>query len=310
MPNRQPLGTMLMANHRTLTSRIYARAKRAAFLGTKTVVQTLAASLARKSDKRAVFIAGHQRSGTNMLMDVLERSYETDVYHERDPRAFDHYRMRELPVILDLYDRSKARRFVIKALCELQDLPELMQAFPGARAIWLVRNYDDVVNSAVRSFPDFAKYAQLLADAPEMTGWRGQGMSPETRAIVRSVIHPDITETSAAALQWYVRNILFFERGLDQNPEVLLLQYEDLVTNPELELSRLFEFIGIRYDPALSKPVFATSIGKTRAPAIDPPIRELCDALTQRFREAMNPHKAKSDCMSESPEARACQTPV
>jgi hypothetical protein len=210
-----------MDQSQTFLSKAYARAQRAIFLGRKSLVHRLTESRTQQRGKRVVFIAGHQRSGTNMLMDILERSYETDVYHERDPRAFASYQMRELPIIWDLYHRSKAPLFVIKALCELQDLPELMQAFPGARTVWLIRNYDDVVNSAVRSFPDFAKYARWLADAPELTGWRGQGMSPETRTLVRSLVHPDLSETSAAALQWYVRNILFFERDMDQNPPKL-----------------------------------------------------------------------------------------
>ena len=35
-----------------------------------------------------VFVAGMQRSGTNLLMDVLDASHATQVFHETDPRAF------------------------------------------------------------------------------------------------------------------------------------------------------------------------------------------------------------------------------
>jgi hypothetical protein len=255
-----------------------------AFLASKYLVHNLRNFSAKPSEKTTVFVAGHQRSGTNMLMDVLERSYETDVYHERDSRAFDNYQMRELPVIRNLHRISQSRYFVIKALCELQDLPELMAAFQPAQTLWLVRDYRDVVNSAVRSFPDFAKYARLLADDSEAAGWRGKGMSRETRAIVRSVVHPEITETSAAALQWYVRNTLFFERGLDRDPKVLLVFYENLVDRPQTEFVRIFKFLGLKYAPWMARDIFGTSVGKHHEPDIDAPIRALCDGIMARFR--------------------------
>jgi hypothetical protein len=263
--------------------------ERKAFLASKYLARNLRPSTAGKEGKRMVFVAGHQRSGTNMLMDVLERSYETHLYHERNPRAFDNYQMRDLSVIRTLYERSKSDCFVIKALCESQDLPELMDAFPPARAIWMVRDYGDVVNSLVRSFPDFAKWAHCLANDPPAAGWRSKGMSPETRGIVRSVVRPEMTEPSAAALQWYVRNVLFFERGLDRDPRVLPVAYEVLVCRPQEEFPRIFDFMGIRYEPWMSKEVFADSVGKNNAPAIDPPIRTLCDGLMGRFRNLYPP---------------------
>ena len=104
-----------------------------------------------------VFVAGMQRSGTNMLMDILEKSYEADVYHERDPRAFDNYQMREASVIRELCDQSRASKFVIKALCELQDIESLMSDSQPAKTIWIVRDYHDVVASMLKSFGNMEK---------------------------------------------------------------------------------------------------------------------------------------------------------
>jgi hypothetical protein len=124
-----------------------------AFLASKYLVHNFRALSQKAKEKTTVIIAGHQRSGSNMLMDVLERSYETDVYHERDSRAFENYQMRDIPSIRSLHNASQSPCFVIKALCELQELPELMAAFSPASTVWLIRDYRDVVNSAVRSFP-------------------------------------------------------------------------------------------------------------------------------------------------------------
>ena len=73
--------------------------------------------LLREQARETIFLAGMQRSGTNMLMEVLERSLATQVIHERDPRAFDNYLMRPPEVIAALRARSRAPVFVTKARC-------------------------------------------------------------------------------------------------------------------------------------------------------------------------------------------------
>ena len=88
------------------------------------------------SEQTVVYVAGQQRSGTNMLMNVLDRHWRTDVYHETDARAFECYQMRDIEVIRALVKRSSARLVVFKALCELQRLRDLLDAFPKARALW------------------------------------------------------------------------------------------------------------------------------------------------------------------------------
>jgi len=64
-----------------------------------------------QKNRSRLFVAGMQRSGTNMLMNVLEESLATDVFHERDPCAFHDYQMREYPVIQGLVDQSPGMRF-------------------------------------------------------------------------------------------------------------------------------------------------------------------------------------------------------
>ena len=69
-----------------------------------------------KAERTVVFVAGQQRSGTNMLMDVLDRHWRTDVFHETDTRAFERYQMRDIDTIRTLVGRSRASHVVIKAL--------------------------------------------------------------------------------------------------------------------------------------------------------------------------------------------------
>jgi len=267
--------------------RILQRASRRALLISKRAMQ----SLRRPAGKQVVFVGGIQRSGTNMLMDVLERSVQTDVYHETDDAAFDAYELRSPEVLHRLVNNSPAPTVVLKALCELQDMRALITDFAPARAIWMLRNYDDMVNSHLRSWrgcPD--RIARIITDR-NSAGWRGRGMSDDTHALISRLHHPGINDASAVALFWYFRNILFFEQGFDHDKMVTVVRYETLVAEPDAEFARLFDFLGLDYSDFVSRKVFASSIRKNPPPDIEPPIRELCDALTARFESVISRYK-------------------
>lgn len=260
--------------------RLQARLARRLLLWNKALLQRCRGT---STGRTQVFVVGMQRSGTNMLVDCLERSYQTDVYHETDPRAFDQYLMREPAVIRQLVQRSPAECFVIKALCELDRLPMLATAFAPAKIVWIVRDYNDVVNSARVSFKSLPGDMTRLAADRDGADWRGRGMSDATHVLLRRLYTPGSSADTAIALFWYLRNILFFEQGWDRDPRVLLVRYERLVTQPEQEFRRLFTFLGLRYAPRISRHVFAHSIGRRETPAIAPEVRAVCEDLLARF---------------------------
>jgi len=232
---------------------------------------------------QCVFVAGMQRSGTNMLMDRIERSFDTDVFHERDPRAFDNYQMRDLATIERLFKASKARHFVIKALCELDQLEALMAHFAPARTVWIVRDYRDAVRSALVSFGNFTEQVARIAEDRHVTDWRAGGMTEETHSIVRGLYHEGLSEASAAALIWYFRNLLFFQQHFDRDERVHLVSYEALVQAPDQVCADVFEFLGIPFSPRITKGVFASSIRRQPVEGIEPQIAQLCDSLMSRF---------------------------
>lgn len=252
--------------------------------------------LAGSRQRRHVFVAGMQRSGTNMLMEVLDRSLRTDVYHETDPRAFERYEMRSPERIRALAERSGAPHFVIKALCELDQVKALLDSFTPAKTVWIVRDFNDSVNSAIASFGHFASRMARMSEDRLSDGWYGRGMSDATHALLRQSYHADINEASAAAMMWYFRNVLFFEQSLDTDPRALLVKYEALVTEPSREFPRIFRFLEIPYSPWLSRHVFASSVRRKAAPALDPAISACCESLAQRF-EQVHAAQRKSEAM-------------
>jgi hypothetical protein len=249
----------------------------------KRVVQTLRNLGGPPPKKKVVFVGGVQRSGTNMIMDVLERSFETDVYHERDPRAFHEFEMRPPEVVYRLVEASNARFVVIKALCELQHLEALMSEFAPAMVLWMVRDYADTVNSHLRKWSGCPAAIGRIVSDREAAGWRGRGMSDTTHHVVTELYHPTMNDASAVALFWYFRNVLFFEQGFDTNDRVLAIRYESFVSDPERQCRRVFRFLGLDYSPRVIRKVFAGSIGTRGTPEIEPPIRDLCESLLARF---------------------------
>lgn len=232
------------------------------------------------------FVAGAQRSGTNMVMDVLERSYETTVYHERDRRAFENYLMREPEVIQALAKQNRAPCFAIKALCESQELTKLMEQFPPAKSLWVFRHYADVVNSMLQSWPEHAAHVFRMAENRNAAGWRGRGMSDETHAIIRRFGQRDLSHATAAALLWYLRNVLFFDQRLDEDPRAMLVDYESLVSRPADEFARVFGFLGLSYSSELVADVTPASVNKRPAPEVDSAVAALCHDLHRRLRTA------------------------
>ncbi len=231
-----------------------------------------------------VFVAGVQRSGTNLLMDVLDASVETQVFHETDPRAFDNYEMRDESVIRELVQASPAPVFVIKALCELDRIRALMEGFVPARTLWLVRDWRDSAHSAVRSFGNFVPQWQRLAQG-EAGDWRGRGMQAATRELLAALYRPDASEAEGAAIMWFYRNVLYFEQQLAADPRVRLMFYEDLVQRPAREVAAIYQFLGLSgFSSAVAARIHARSVKHRTPPDIAPAVVELCDELLARFK--------------------------
>lgn len=233
--------------------------------------------------ERHVFVAGMQRSGTNLLMDVLDASAVTQVFHETDSRAFDQYEMRDVTTIKQLAEKCPAPVFVIKALCELDRITVLMDTFQPAQTLWVVRDWRDSTNSAIKSFGNFVpQWARLMKG--DTSDWRGHGMSSDTRALLADLYRPGASEAEGAAIMWYYRNVIFFEQLAD-DPRVRVVFYEELVQHPMREVDAVYTFLGLPgFNAGISNRIYSRSVRHRSPPDIRPEVGALCDALLARFK--------------------------
>jgi hypothetical protein len=261
------------------------RAQREAFLRIKSLRQQMKP---RRQRPTCVFVSGVGRSGTNMLMDILETSYETDVFHERDPRAFEKFIMRPAGVIHSLVQHSHAPVVIVKALLDADRLDTLLEDFAPAKVLWMVRFYGDSVNSHLKHWPGGRNEIENVLRDRKAAGWRAAGMTDETFRVLREHYRPEMTSASAHALFWYYRNQLFFDQQLDRSDRVFVAEYERLVSEPHY-LDRVASFMSITATERMRRIAHRESVRKDPFPDIAPHIRDLCEAMQARLSLAANP---------------------
>lgn len=230
-----------------------------------------------------VFICGEQRSGTNFLINVLNRCNDTECYLENDNEAFYNYLLRDLDCISELINSSKAKVVIFKSISDSQNVSNFLDRFPSGKAIWTFRHYYDVVNSSLRNFHEHRKYLYYMLYEPQIAGWRLQNVTTEHFDLVKKYYNLGIDDASSRALIWYLRNSLFFQQGLDTDERVMLTQYEKLVSVPVQSFEIVFKFLNIVNNDRASDIAFSTSINKNRTPVINPEIKQICNELYRRM---------------------------
>ena len=230
-----------------------------------------------------VFVLGVQRSGTNMLLNVFERSWQTEVLRDYDARVYQDYRVRDLERLARIRQRTRARALVLKAQHDTDRARELIGSFEPARGIWNYRHFDDSVRSIVKIWPGSRNDLDELIQDPGRAGWRGLGMTPATLAIVKEHYRKGMTDASANALFWYYRNQLLFDLGLERDARVLVMRYEDLTRQPRATLERVGSFLRIDVTERMQRVVRPEPTKRGSELDILPDVRALCEVMLARL---------------------------
>ena len=234
---------------------------------------------------RLGFVFGCQRSGTKMLMRVLDLVPDTRIYHENHRIAFDDFELRSDRVVRALVALNPAPVQVFKPICDSHRADELLATHPLARGLWIVRSPDDVARSALRKWSDHQRdVVQSILDGTDAQwGWRTARISPEVRAQLRDATGGTVSPEEGALLFWWLRNQFFFALGLDQAPRMRLVHYEQLVADPEAAFPPAFTHLGVGYAPRFVAGVRDTSDRATEPLPARSAVRALCDDLVARF---------------------------
>ena len=250
----------------------------------------------RPEDPAILLILGCQRSGTTMLSEMLARDARSDVFPEKsglsDPADPHGLRLRPLADVRDRLARNGADLRVLKPLVESQRALEMLEALPRCRAVWMFRDWRDVVRSNLRMFGTDNGRKDLAAVLDDPANWRGEGVEAETRRRLRDAA-PEPSEAEAGALFWYARNAEYFRQGLDGDGRVRIVPYEDYVSDPAAETAAIYRLLGMAPPDRMDRyRIFSGSVGAGRDLAVRPAVADLCDAMLDRLRRARRDQEA------------------
>lgn len=83
----------------------------------------------------------------------------------------------------------------------------------------------------------------------------------------------------AAGIYWFVYNSAFEALGLAEDPRVILVLYEDLVGDPEKEIRRMCQHIGVPFRSSMPAGVYGSSVGRHPPPTLRPSIGAACQRV-------------------------------
>lgn len=231
-------------------------------------------------ETKPIFLFGKQRSGTTMLMFVFHLRPDTEVFDEHgNNEAFLDFRIRDFETLKRLICKSKARFACFKPICDSHLIADFVAHFPGGRFVWIYRDYRDVANSSLRKFRNPNCQIKMVCKGENGGGWLQDGVSTETAEILRSLYSPRLSEFDFACMVWWARNKIFTESNLADLQNLVLVKYEDMVTEPEETFRSLFSFLGMRYHYPAIRYIHRKSVSKHSYPEINPTVRKLCEDL-------------------------------
>ena len=243
----------------------------------------------RVSPRIVLFVVGCQRSGTSLIHHILRLDLASATFDEvsslSSPADPNGLRLRPWPEVSDRIMAQRAPLVVAKPLAESQHLDRLLGLHPGARALWMFRNYKDVARSNIKFFGARTGHDDLAAIlSGEQGDWRGEKLDAGVRDEIGRIFSPDLDPHDAAALFWYARNSLLFSLGFADLENLRLCSYDDLVTRPAAVVRQLYSFLGQEYPgDRILKDVFRTSRGGGGDLRLTPRVEELCSRMLQRL---------------------------
>lgn len=244
-----------------------------------------------------VYVVGLQRSGTNMLMRGIDLAPEVEVRNENDRQVFHRFQLRSDDVLAQTIRASRHALVLVKPLCESHRVDQLLDlsGVPAGRALWVFREPLARARSEVSKFQDANLRAlRAIAAGEGESIWQGQRLPAESVELVRSFDTSSMTPESAAVLFWVVRNRLFFDLGLHHRDDVLAVDYDAFVADPEGQMRRLCAFIGLACRPELFEHVVPRQSHGAQPLPVDGAVTALAAELHEQLRAAAGRRSAES----------------
>jgi hypothetical protein len=251
--------------------------------------------------ERPVFVVGPPRSGTTLLMECLNRHPAVSVAPETNFLTAFHGERRWI----DLEDPAAVRSALARLFGQGYGIGEWAHLRPEVEARFLARRsrgwaglFEDVGRSIAEArgkerwgekTPGHVRFLpELLALFP---GARIVGTWRRPEAVVSSFLAREDLHDEVDRVVWELR---WARRAYRRaGGELLVVEYEALVEDPEAGLARVAEHVGVDVHPAMARPdVDTSSYGPARDGRIRRGERGLSTASVDAWRQRLDPGEA------------------
>lgn len=258
--------------------------------------QPLAAPAGLRSHARPCFLWSTARSGTNIVTAALANSPDICCYNEDDPKAFEIFLLRDDDTIKAILQEANTPAVFFKSFGDTPRASHLMDLFPDARAVYLLRRPVETIASFVQEFGDMGREAwstvfRSHVDGHPIHSFRHGGADrqkiAETRALsaqMQSLLDEfGATAHNVAATLYLWQHSFLLKYGAGQHDRVLLIKYSDFTRHPNLVFTRMCEWFGAQ--PAFSDfPRLHQGRGsRAKHGSAHPELVSRCEAIYQRI---------------------------
>lgn len=186
--------------------------------------------------------------------DAQKKAYLTEVFQGvkarrsiRRPRWDRRVRANPFLLLRGTMKRLRGERLVVKFVRATRLLPWLVEEFPDLRYVYIVRNPYAVINSqlsqGVSSYVDDRRRPYDLLNEDEQPKSMVTELCTRIRTDAGAVLDEAIVQKfesleECLLLSWYADNVVAQQAALESD-SIITITYENLVTNPKKELSRV-----------------------------------------------------------------------
>jgi len=234
---------------------------------------------------KIIFILGCQRSGTTIIQQLVSMSPLVKYHGEGElPYFYDadgekSFRFKSTNDI-EQYTDDEAYDFIaLKPLYESHNIEQLLSDHEGSKAIWVFRNYNDVIKSHLNYYNfDAIDYIRPVFNL-KIKSWINEYVPQNVSELLKQLSIDELSDADAYALFWLLRSSIYLNISESHKNKVLLINYEDLISMPEQQTSRLFNFLDIAKKSFFYKIIRSGIVKNSYNFKINPIIKIECDRI-------------------------------
>lgn len=244
-----------------------------------------------------LFIFGCQRSGTTHLEHLFQADPRSTVFSEFGDLSIAKGSTVWRPIadVRKILLKQRGIYTIARSLLFSHRAIEALDELPQSAAIWIFRDVNCVVDSMIRKWGRDFQSVSKKVESDSQGNWALQKL---WRDICDEVVEIHNNQTAlesdqgvrdAYALYWYYRNKSFFDSGLNGDPRVVVVEYEDVLSNPKNVVNSLLKKQSIK-PSQISFPLRTNALSSRnqRVGSFTAKIELKCEELYKQLSRARN----------------------